>query len=51
VPFVGAQTLDKWQQVGTVFQFGTAQAPQHDVMHTNFFEQPGVRQLIQTELA
>jgi hypothetical protein len=50
VPFTGAEVFDKWQQVGTNFRFGTAQETQPVVMHTNFFLQPGVQQLLQAEL-
>jgi hypothetical protein len=50
VPFTGAEVFDKWQQVGTNLRYGTATATQPVVMHTNFFFQPGVQQLLQSAL-
>lgn len=50
VPYTGAEVFDKWQQVGTNLRYGTDSAAQSTVMHTNFFFQPGVRQLLQTSL-
>jgi len=50
VPYTGAEVFDKWQQVGTNFRYGTASATQAVVMHTNFFFQPGVQQLLQAEI-
>jgi len=51
VPFTGAKTFDTWQQVGTNIQYGTPTERQAVVMHTNFFVQPGVHDLIQEELS
>jgi len=50
VPFAGAEVFDKWQQVATNFRFGTASQTQSVVMHTNFFFQPGVQDLLRQEL-
>ncbi|HEY0141327.1 MAG TPA: hypothetical protein VGF48_10550 [Thermoanaerobaculia bacterium] len=50
VPFTGAATFDKWQQVGTNIQFGTNASTQSAVMHTNFFMQSQVHDLIRAEL-
>jgi pimeloyl-ACP methyl ester carboxylesterase len=50
VPFLGAETFDKWQQVGTNIHYGTPSQRQGVVMHTNFFIQPGVHDLLQEEL-
>jgi len=50
VPFTGAEVFDKWQQVGTNLRYGTPTVTQSVVMHTNFFFQPGVQQLIQSAL-
>jgi hypothetical protein len=51
VPFLGAETFDKWQQVPTNIHYGTPSERQSVVMHTNFFWQPGVHKLLQEELA
>jgi hypothetical protein len=50
VPYTGAEVFDKWQQTGTNLRYGTATATQSVVMHTNFFFQPGVQQLLQAAL-
>ena len=50
VPFTGAEVFDKWQQVGTQVSFGTATQTQGVVMHTNFFFQSGIHDLIVSEL-
>jgi hypothetical protein len=50
VPYAGAEVLDKWQQVATNFRYGTASGTQSKVMHTNFFYQPGVQDLLRQEL-
>lgn len=50
VPFTGAEVFDKWQQVGTNFRYGTVSETQGVVMHTNFFFQSGVQDLLQEEL-
>ena len=51
VPYTGAEVFDKWHQVGTNFRFGTATQTQSVVMHTNFFKQPSVQDLLLEELA
>jgi hypothetical protein len=50
VPFTTAEVFDKFQQVGTNVRFGTALVTQPVVMHLNFFSQPSIQQLLQTEL-
>ena len=50
VPYTGAEVFDKWQQVGTNFRFGSATETQSTVMHTNFFFQESVHQLLRSEL-
>jgi hypothetical protein len=50
VPYTGAEVFDKWQQVGTNFRYGTASQTQSVVMHTNFFFQPGVQELLRSEI-
>lgn len=51
VPFIGAETFDKWQQVGLNYKYGTPSVRQSVVMHTNFLKQPGVHELLCEELA
>jgi hypothetical protein len=50
VPFAGARLFDKFQQVGTNINFGSAVQTQSVVMHLNFFRQPGVHDLLRAEL-
>ena len=50
VPFTSAEVFDKWQQVGTNLRFGSASEAQGVVMHTNFFSQESIRQLLLVEL-
>lgn len=50
VPYTGAEVFDKWQQVAANFHYGTAGETQAEVMHTNFFYQKGVQDLLRQEL-
>ncbi|MFZ1546223.1 MAG: hypothetical protein WAT12_03875 [Candidatus Nitrotoga sp.] len=50
VPFIGAETFDKWQQVGLNYSYGTPSERQSNVMHLNFFKQSGVHSKLQEEL-
>jgi hypothetical protein len=50
VPYSGAEVFDKWQQVPTNFHYGTASKAQSRVMHTNFFCQSDLQDLLCYEL-
>jgi hypothetical protein len=50
VPFAGAELFDKFQQIGTNISFGSPVQTQTVVMHTNFFRQPSVHDLLRAEL-
>ena len=46
VPFSDASRFDANVRVDFELSFGTEDAPQSDVMHTNFFQQPQVREFV-----
>ena len=52
VPFAGAELFDKLQSVTETnnIRFGSTTETQGDVMHTNFFSQKGVRDIIRQTL-
>jgi hypothetical protein len=49
VPFTGAETFDQWLPVADTnnYRFGTSSVAQPTVMHTNFFYQQQVQDIIQ----
>jgi hypothetical protein len=48
VPFTGAEVFDQWQSVADVnnYRFGSSTAAQPRILHTNFFDQPDVQDII-----